>query len=72
MTTVSVQSKMKAKRMSAMMISINVGTMLNRISCRLVNQQSSIMVVEVRTSRVRLIAAPLSRILSTSPVLRRT
>jgi hypothetical protein len=32
MTTVRVQSKMKAKRMSAMMMSTNVGMMLNRIS----------------------------------------
>lgn len=32
MTTVSVQSKIKAKRMSAMIMSTNVGTMLNRIS----------------------------------------
>jgi len=72
MTTVRVQLKIKAKRISAITMSTNVGMMLNSISYRFTSEQSSNLVVRVGTSRVRFMAAPLSRILNTSPVLRRT
>ena len=55
-----------------MIMSTNVGMMLNRISYGFVSWWSPIVVIKSSTSRVRLMAAPLSRILNTSPVLRRT
>ena len=54
-----------------MIMSTNVGTMLNSMSCGFMSEQKSIAIMEVRTSRMRFMAAHLSGIFNTSPVLRR-